>query len=97
MSRGARHLELGPGTEFDHIRGIIARLGGAAAELGDDCALVPVANTTLAASIDVSLEGVHFRTDWLSYEEIGWRSGAAALSDLAADGAQPIGVLVSLG
>ncbi|MBI1967599.1 MAG: thiamine-monophosphate kinase, partial [Gemmatimonadetes bacterium] len=31
------------------------------------------------------------------FEEIGWRAGAAALSDLAAEGAQPIGVLVSLG
>src|SRR5207245_1235885 len=28
--------------------------------------------------------------------EIGWRATAAALSDLAAEGAQPLGVLVSL-
>ena len=40
---------------------------------------------------------MHFRTDWLSFREIGWRSAAAALSDLAAEGAQPFGVLVSLG
>lgn len=93
----ARHLGLGPGKEFDYIRAVIARLGDAAAELGDDCALLPVGATTLAASIDASLEGVHFRTDWLSFEEIGWRAGAAALSDLAAEGAQPLGVLVSLG
>jgi len=51
---------------------------------------------TLALSIDLSLEGVHFRTDWLSFREIGWRATAAALSDLAAEGAQPLGVLVSL-
>ena len=53
-----RHLGLGPGREFDYIREIIARLGGAAAELGDDCALVPLGVTTLAVSIDASLEGV---------------------------------------
>jgi thiamine-monophosphate kinase len=53
--------------------------------------------TTLALSIDCSLEGVHFRTDWLTFEEIGWRSAASALSDLAAEGATPVGVLVSLG
>jgi thiamine-monophosphate kinase len=65
--------------------------------LGDDCALLPVGGRTLAISIDLSLEAVHFRTDWLSFREIGWRATAAALSDLAADGATPLGVLVSLG
>ncbi len=91
------HLALGHGREFDLLRAIYARLGSAAAALGDDCALVRVGGTTLAASIDASLEGVHFRTDWLSFEEIGWRAAAAALSDLAAQGAKPIGVLVTLG
>jgi thiamine-monophosphate kinase len=83
--------------EFDRLRDIFARLGPRAGELGDDCALVPLGGTTLALSIDCSIEGIHFRTDWLTFEEIGWRSAAAALSDLAAEGAEPIGVLVSLG
>src|SRR3989449_4982729 len=39
----------------------------------------------------------HFRTDWLALREIGWRATAAALSDLAAEGAEPVGVLVSVG
>jgi len=91
------HLGLGPGPEFDRIRAIISRLGPDASGLGDDCAVVPIAGTHLVASIDCSVEGVHFRTDWLSAEEIGYRATAAALSDLAADGAEPIGVLVSLG
>ncbi len=83
--------------EFARLREIFARLGARAGELGDDCALVPLGGTTLALSIDCSLEGVHFRTDWLTFEEIGWRAAAAALSDLAAEGAEPVGVLVSLG
>ncbi len=83
--------------EFDRLREIFARLGPRAGELGDDCALIPLGGTTLAVSIDCSLEGVHFRTDWLTFEEIGWRAAAAALSDLAAEGAEPVGVLVSLG
>jgi thiamine-monophosphate kinase len=91
-------MKLGPGAEFDRLRAIFRALGsGAGDDLGDDCALVPLGPTTLAVSIDCSLEGVHFRTDWLTFEEIGWRSAAAALSDLAAEGAEPIGVLVSLG
>ena len=91
------HLGLGPGPEFDRIRAIISRLGPDASGLGDDCAVVPIEGTHLVASIDCSVEGVHFRTDWLSGEEIGYRATAAALSDLAADGAEPLGVLVSLG
>jgi len=83
--------------EFDRLREIFARLGPRAGELGDDCALVPLGGTTLALSIDCSIEGIHFRTDWLSFEEIGWRATAAALSDLAAEGAAAVGVLVSLG
>src|SRR5436190_8087256 len=41
---------------------------------------VRLGGTTLAVSIDLSLEGVHFRTAWLSFEDIGWRATAAALS-----------------
>jgi len=91
------HIPLGPGGEFDRIRAITAGLGMAAGDLGDDCALITLGGTILAVSIDASVEDVHFRTDWLSFPEIGWRATAAALSDLAADGAQPIGALVSLG
>jgi len=92
-----RSLHLGPGGEFDRLRAIFATLGAVGRDLGDDCALLPIGGRTLAISIDLSLEGVHFRTDWLSFPEIGWRATAAALSDLAAEGAQPLGVLVSLG
>lgn len=91
----AGRLRAGP--EFDRLRAIFARLGTAAQGLGDDTALVHLGRTTLAVSIDLSLEGVHFRTAWLSFPEIGWRAAAAALSDLAAEGAKPVGVLVSLG
>ena len=47
-------------------------------------------------STDASVEGVHFRLDWLSHEEVGWRAAAAALSDLAAEGAEPAGLLVAV-
>ena len=87
---------LGPGREFDRVRRIAAALGPRAAGLGDDCALLVPADAMLVASTDVSVEGVHFRRDWLSLEEIGWRATAAALSDLAADGAEAAGVLVAL-
>jgi thiamine-monophosphate kinase len=92
-----RSLRLGSGREFDRLRAIFATLGAAGRDLGDDCALLSVGGRTLAVSIDLSLEAVHFRTDWLSFREIGWRATAAALSDLAAEGATPLGVLTSVG
>jgi thiamine-monophosphate kinase len=93
-------MNLGPGKEFDRIRAILARveeISGDVSKVGDDCALIPLGSTTLAVSIDNSLENVHFRTDWLDFKEIGFRAAGAALSDLAAEGATPLGVLVSLG
>jgi thiamine-monophosphate kinase len=95
-------MNLGPGKEFDRVRAILARIAevtreiGGVSDSGDDCALLQVGSTTLAISIDNSLEDVHFRTDWLGFREIGVRAAAAALSDLAADGATPLGLLVSL-
>lgn len=93
-------MNLGPGKEFDRIRGMLTQIEeitGDISDLGDDCALIPMGSTTLAISIDSSLEDVHFRTDWLDFKEIGFRAAGTALSDLAADGATPVGVLVSLG
>ncbi len=87
---------LGPGAEFDRIRAIAGALGSRAGPLDDDCALVSAGDITLALSTDTSVERVHFRRDWLSPAEIGWRATAAALSDLAAEGATVIGVLSAL-
>ncbi|HEY7635439.1 MAG TPA: thiamine-phosphate kinase [Gemmatimonadales bacterium] len=89
-------VQLGSGREFDRIRAIARALGARASGLGDDCALLPAGSGTLALSTDVSVENVHFRLDWLDLEEVGWRAGAAALSDLAAEAARPEGMLVAL-
>jgi thiamine-monophosphate kinase len=89
-------LPLGPGPEFDRIRGITQVLGKQGIGLGDDCGLVREGDEFFAFSTDVSVEHVHFRTDWITLEEVGWRASAAALSDLAADGAAPAGVLCAV-
>ena len=90
-------LPLGPGAEFDRIRAIARVLGPAAGPLGGDCAVLPEeSGSSLVLSTDVSVEEVHFRRDWLHPDEIGWRSAAAALSDLAAVGAEPLGLLAAV-
>jgi thiamine-monophosphate kinase len=49
------------------------------------------------ATQDALIEGVHFRLDWISWRDLGWRAAAVNLSDLAASGADPEGLLVTLG
>ncbi len=89
---------LGPGPEFDLIRRFLAAPPPRRADVrvgpGDDCAVV--AGKGIALSSDMSVEEVHFRRAWLPPEGIGYRAAAAALSDLAAVAARPIGVLASL-
>jgi thiamine-monophosphate kinase len=89
-------LPLGSGAEFDRIREIVRVLGSAGVGLGDDCAIIPHGQEFLALSTDTSVEGVHFRLDWMRLEEVGWRATAAALSDLAAEGAEPLGILCAV-
>jgi thiamine-monophosphate kinase len=88
---------MGGGGEFDLIRSLVGpdwtppygvRIGP-----GDDCAVL---GGGVVASTDMAVEGVHFRFDWVSREEAGYRAAAAALSDLAAVAAEPLGVLLSM-
>jgi thiamine-monophosphate kinase len=91
-------IELGPGKEFDIIRQLLARWGSRAAGIGDDAALLDVpAGEQLVASADSSVEHIHFERAWLTPREIGYRATMAALSDLAAMAAAPLGVLLALG
>jgi thiamine-monophosphate kinase len=93
----ARHHALGPGHEFDLVRRLARVWGDRASGLGDDAAVLDVPpGSRLVVSTDSSLEGVHFRRDWLTFEEIGYRAAAAALSDLAAMASEPLGLLVAL-
>jgi len=95
---GPRTTALGPGGEFDRIRGI---LGGMPPH-GPDVRLGPGDDACILAdgwviSTDLSVEGVHFRLDWIGAAEAGYRAAAAGLSDLAAMAAEPVGILVSIG
>ena len=91
-------LALGPGREFEAIRAIVERLGARARGIGDDAAIVKMPRgDSLVVSVDSAIEGRHFRRHWLSPRDVGYRSVAAALSDLAAMAARPLGVLLALG
>lgn len=90
-------VPLGVGAEFDLIRELLARWGDRATGIGDDAAIVNVPRgDRLVVSVDASVEDRHFRARYLAPREIGYRAIAAALSDLAAMAAEPLGVLVAI-
>ena len=50
----------------------------------------------LVVTQDTLVEGVHFRFDLVDMHELGYRAAAVNISDLAASGAEPLALLVSL-
>ena len=65
--------KMGPGVEFDLIRRMAERWGDLVQHAGDDAAILDLKHgARLVASTDTSLEGVHFRREWLSLQEIGY-------------------------
>jgi len=77
--------ELGLLAELER-RGLIAGVEHDAARVGAD----------LVVTQDALVEGVHFRLDWIGWRDLGFRAAAVNLSDLAASGATPEGLLVTL-
>ena len=71
-------------------------LEGVALGIGDDCAVLVPGTGRLVWSVDVMVDDVHFRRRWLSMRELGYRASMAALSDLAAMGARPLGFTLAL-
>ena len=78
--------ELGLLRELEQ-RGLVAGIENDAAEL-DGGRIV---------TQDALVEDVHFRSDWISWRDLGFRAAAVNISDLSAAGAEPEGLIVTLG
>ena len=65
----------------------------AARGLADDCAVLEFGAETLVISHDMMAEGVHFLPEQ-DPADVAWKLLTSNLSDLAAKGAQPLGVLL---
>ena len=50
----------------------------------------------LVVTQDALVEGVHFRFDLVDWHELGYRAAAVNVSDLAASGAEPLALVVTL-
>ncbi len=65
--------------------------------IGDDCAVLPPNyHADTLVSTDMLVEGTHFLTDRISPCDLGWKSAAVNLSDIAAMGGKPTGTFLSL-
>jgi len=88
-------------SEFDIIdhyfaRGMDRSTPGVVAGIGDDCAVLELApGERFATSIDTQVQGRHFMHD-APPSHVGYRAVAAAVSDLAAMGARPLGMTLAL-
>ncbi len=65
--------------------------------IGDDCALIPLDDTHhLVVTTDMLIEGVHFLKEKICPKDLGYKTLAVNLSDIAAMGATPIASFLSL-
>ena len=76
--------ELGLLAELER-RGLVQGIENDAAEIGG-----------LVVTQDALVEGVHFRLDWISWRDLGFRAAAVNISDLAASGARPKALVVGV-
>lgn len=92
--------------EFDWIARLHKAFPQASGEIlgmGDDCAVLPFSalsrNPTdeeLLVSTDLLTEGVHFRLEDITPWQLGWKSLAVNISDIAAMGGVPKGFFLSI-
>jgi thiamine-monophosphate kinase len=81
-------------SEFDFIASLRALARHPAARgLADDAAVLEIGRTKLVLTHDMIVEGVHFLSDDPP-EDVAWKLVAVNLSDLAAKGAKPTGLLM---
>ncbi len=72
--------------------------GSVLTSIGDDAAVIrPETGTDIVFTVDSYVGGVHFRLEWGTPEDAGYRAMAGALSDVAAMAARPVAAFVSIG
>lgn len=86
--------------EFERIAELQKRLSRARTDvvigIGDDAAVLAPSSASQVLTVDVAVDGVHFRREWAPLRAIGRRAFVAAASDVAAMGGRGRCALVSL-
>ena len=89
---------MGELSEGRILRRILERLGESNALVGpgDDAAVIAAADGRVVATVDTLVHGPDFRLAWSSAFDLGYKSAAVNLADVAAMGATPTALLVAL-
>jgi thiamine-monophosphate kinase len=87
--------------EFGFIERIqdhsVIRPHGVVQGIGDDCAVLSYTQEEhLLVTMDMLIEGVHFRRDLITYYQLGWKTLAVNLSDIAAMAGTPRDAFIGL-
>ncbi|PKK86574.1 MAG: thiamine-phosphate kinase [Thermoplasmata archaeon HGW-Thermoplasmata-1] len=79
------------------IRAIVEKLGDASAHYtGDDCAAIPCGDSYILVTTDMITRKTHIAPE-MTPRQVGWFSVAISLSDIAAKGGRPMGVVLAFG
>ena len=82
---------------IDHIRATFATPPTGFVGIGDDCAIMAVdGESNLLISTDMVIEGVHFLRNDARPEDVGHKSAAVNISDIAAMGGEPVATFLSI-
>lgn len=98
MTPDALEPTVGELSEGQVLGRILAQLGPSAALVGpgDDAAVIAAPDGAIVATTDTLVHGPDFRLAWSSGFDLGWKSAAVNLADIAAMGARPTALLVAL-
>ncbi|ALJ20114.1 thiamine-phosphate kinase [Microbacterium sp. No. 7] len=93
-----REQTVGSLSEGAILRRILAVLGPSDAEVGpgDDAAVLAAPGGRIVVTTDTLVHGPDFRLAWSSGVDLGFKSAAVNLADVAAMGARPIALVVAL-
>ena len=97
--RGRPETGGGNRGEFAAIERLRRRLRGppdGEVWIGDDAAVLGPPGGRLVLTTDLSVSGVHADLGLIGLDDLGWRALAAAVSDVAAMGARPVGAVVAV-
>jgi thiamine-monophosphate kinase len=90
--------ELDEFTLIKRISSRVTQISPGAIGIGDDCAVIPQNNEEcLLVTTDMLIEDIHFLRRGISPRELGHKSLAVNLSDIAAMGGFPQSAFLSLG
>ncbi|WP_336628395.1 MULTISPECIES: thiamine-phosphate kinase [unclassified Microbacterium] len=99
VAAGSEDPTIGEVSEGRVLRTILARTPAGRDALlgpGDDAAVIAAPSGSVVATTDTLVEGPDFRAAWSTGYDLGWKSAAVNLADVAAMGARPTALLVAL-